>query len=651
MRELAVQASNTTLTDANRLALADEMTALTAEIDRIASTTQYNNNNLLDGSASALSFQIGDQADQNVGLSISSSKSADLGLSGAGASSSTGLIVGGKVDGTTTTLEYDDILINGETWGANANALTSANYVDPVTGAQKALSYTMGTAYGAAQIINTNSDAHGVTASAITALSRDSVTGVSTGAALAGDSEITLTGAETQTLDIGQTSNMAELAAALTAADEHITATVNARGGIDYLDTLGRTITLDNSAATLAAFGFAAAANTGHLVLNSVDGSSDIVISGNTDLFSQNEPFANTLATGVGERKDGAAALGLNYGSYSYNGGTTVETSQISSTLMANTDTLTINGVKLGATTVDISAATYLAASDFAAVFNAVSAESGVTATAKNEVTFAINMLDASLTNSVDTEGPDILTFNGVTTTLGSQMSLTALVASLNNDHLNTSTGLVFAESGGSNIVVTSASGATIEATDAGSNSMITAAIHHDGTALDRNASILTPAASEVYAFRGYLELSNANGDVVLGTTATNDDSYAVAETLAANLGLELSKKDDTIAGSTGLDLSSATTASAAITSIDNALSAVNTIRGGLGAMANRLEHTVSNLTTTIENHSASRSRIMDADFAAESAALSKAQVLAQASTAMLAQANAVPQLALQLLQ
>ena len=94
-----------------------------------------------------------------------------------------------------------------------------------------------------------------------------------------------------------------------------------------------------------------------------------------------------------------------------------------------------------------------------------------------------------------------------------------------------------------------------------------------------------------------------------------------------------------------------ATTASAAINSIDNALSAVNSIRGGLGAMANRLEYTLSNLTTTIENHSASRSRIMDADFAAESAALSKAQVLAQASTAMLAQANAAPQLALQLLQ
>ena len=74
-------------------------------------------------------------------------------------------------------------------------------------------------------------------------------------------------------------------------------------------------------------------------------------------------------------------------------------------------------------------------------------------------------------------------------------------------------------------------------------------------------------------------------------------------------------------------------------------------IRGGLGALSNRLDHTVNNLTAAVENHSASRSQILDADFATESAALAKAQVLSQASTAMLAQANAAPQLVLQLLQ
>jgi flagellin len=70
-----------------------------------------------------------------------------------------------------------------------------------------------------------------------------------------------------------------------------------------------------------------------------------------------------------------------------------------------------------------------------------------------------------------------------------------------------------------------------------------------------------------------------------------------------------------------------------------------------LGALQNRLDYTISSLQNTVENHSASRSRVMDADFAVESANLAKSQVLAQASTAMLAQANAAPQLALQLLQ
>ena len=91
--------------------------------------------------------------------------------------------------------------------------------------------------------------------------------------------------------------------------------------------------------------------------------------------------------------------------------------------------------------------------------------------------------------------------------------------------------------------------------------------------------------------------------------------------------------------------------ASAAIAAIDTALGNVNSIRGELGALQNRLDYTISSLQNTVENHSASRSRVMDADFAVESANLAKSQVLAQASTAMLAQANAAPQLALQLLQ
>ena len=84
---------------------------------------------------------------------------------------------------------------------------------------------------------------------------------------------------------------------------------------------------------------------------------------------------------------------------------------------------------------------------------------------------------------------------------------------------------------------------------------------------------------------------------------------------------------------------------------IDKALEQINDSRSELGAVNNRLDFTISNLSNVSEKTSAARSRILDADFAAESAALSRSQVLQQASQAMLAQANARPQQVLSLLQ
>ena len=99
------------------------------------------------------------------------------------------------------------------------------------------------------------------------------------------------------------------------------------------------------------------------------------------------------------------------------------------------------------------------------------------------------------------------------------------------------------------------------------------------------------------------------------------------------------------------IDISTANGAQKAIDVIDNALETINETRGDLGAINNRLDFTVNNLANVSENVAAARSRIEDADFAAESAALSRAQVLQQAGTAMLAQANAAPQQVLSLLQ
>jgi flagellin len=103
--------------------------------------------------------------------------------------------------------------------------------------------------------------------------------------------------------------------------------------------------------------------------------------------------------------------------------------------------------------------------------------------------------------------------------------------------------------------------------------------------------------------------------------------------------------------GLSSLDVLSTGSASQALDTIDTALDAVNSARGNLGALQSRFESAISNIQVTAESVSAARGRIVDADFAAETANLSRAQILQQAGTAMVAQANQLPQQVLSLLR
>jgi flagellin len=98
------------------------------------------------------------------------------------------------------------------------------------------------------------------------------------------------------------------------------------------------------------------------------------------------------------------------------------------------------------------------------------------------------------------------------------------------------------------------------------------------------------------------------------------------------------------------LDVSSVDSAQRTLAMVDSALAAVNGQRAKFGALQSRFETTIANLATTSENMAASRSRIRDTDFAQETANLTRAQILQQAGTAMLSQANALPQNVLSLL-
>ena len=138
----------------------------------------------------------------------------------------------------------------------------------------------------------------------------------------------------------------------------------------------------------------------------------------------------------------------------------------------------------------------------------------------------------------------------------------------------------------------------------------------------------------------------------LVSTTADIVVAHAGASSSAAITGLTAATTARaTSTGFSSLDISTTSGADTAMQSMDAALSAISTARASMGAIQNRFSSVVANLSTTSENLSAARSRIQDADFAKETAQLTRTQILQQAGTAMLAQANQAPQSVLSLLR
>lgn len=165
-------------------------------------------------------------------------------------------------------------------------------------------------------------------------------------------------------------------------------------------------------------------------------------------------------------------------------------------------------------------------------------------------------------------------------------------------------------------------------------------------TAIDgRNITIagtVTNTGLTAATTRGTVGLSSTStGGIVIAGTTPADAGFTAGTTAASATGTAVSV----------LDISTVSGANTALATIDAALTTINGERAKLGAIQNRFSSTIENLQTSAENQAAARSRIQDADFAAETAALSRAQVLQQAGTAMIAQANQLPQQVLQLLK
>ena len=284
---------------------------------------------------------------------------------------------------------------------------------------------------------------------------------------------------------------------------------------------------------------------------------------------------------------------------------------------------LTLNGFQIGAANVG-SAPGQSAASAYskAAAINAVSAQSGVTATAQ----------PTTVTGGVAT------TFGGVTS--GATTTINGIVIgdiAVGTDAIGQGANTAAAIN-----LKSSQTGVTATADNTGKVTL-TAADGRDiavGAGLTAAATGLTPAATTNGTIK--LDTTNAAGIVVSGGTPAN--AGLTAGTTAPTTTL-------TVNSISSINVLTAAGATNALSAIDGALSTVSSARASLGAVQNRFSSVVASLQTTSENLSASRSRIQDADFALETANLSRAQVLQQAGTAMVAQANQLPQGVLALLR
>lgn len=141
------------------------------------------------------------------------------------------------------------------------------------------------------------------------------------------------------------------------------------------------------------------------------------------------------------------------------------------------------------------------------------------------------------------------------------------------------------------------------------------------------------------------------NGVTLFSSTTGTDVTVTIATDATNTVDLTSLGIDGTKVSATALDVSTSTLADTTITNVDDALADVSATRATLGAGQNRLESAINNLTTNSTNLSDARSRIVDTDYSAETTALAKAQILSQASTAMLAQANQSQQNVLSLLR
>jgi len=625
MRELSVQASNGSMNADNRAASQLEVAQLKAQIDDVAKQTNFNSIKLLDGSAGAIKLQTGVRAGELMTMSVDSVQTKDIGLGSRASLTSTGF--SGTAGSLAKNTAAGDLVLNGVTVRASSAA------DDTLSSSDKSSS-----AIAKAAAINAASAQSGVVA----VLGNTTVGGTAmTGAGGAG--AITINGVATAS--ITTTSDMgANRALAVNAINA-----ISAQTGVRAVDTgdvnKGVVLVADDARNITVAFGGAqTAAFTGVGAASVYTGTYQLSSTTNAPITVSSSSNGNLVNAG------------LTAGTYSANVSamTSVDRAvaaaapSTTTTGLLQAGTLRINGTSI----VAASTADDPASADTNAAGTAIT--SSTKAASAIAIAAAINKATGT-TGVTATAAPNVVTGSAYTATAGTGKSLSLNGVTIALDTLTTSSTrsdvatLINSKTGETGVVaVDNGSGLTLTAAD-GRNISIgsdttAAALGIDSNAFYNNATYAT-AQSGAKTTYARVTLQSDKSFTVEGGSDGNDNFAKLGFKTGTFGGVDNGVKVASI------DISTQAGAQVALTALDAALKSVSLNQAKLGAFQNRLDAVISNLTEVNQNMSASRSRIQDTDYAAETTNLAKSQIIQQAATAMLAQANQSSQSVLSLLK
>jgi flagellin len=646
IRELAIQSANDTNSASDRASLQAEVNQLQAEMTRIASTTSFNDKLLLNGDMTNAQFQVGANANETISFSIPSAKATALGSNDVTTDNPNGI--------ETATYSGNVFASDGDEMGAvNAHAINNG-----VTGAE-VLTLTDGAGATQTYTIPANGEANTI-AAAITALN---------GATATASNSILITG----------TAN--DAAQGLTVTTDGVDLTI--ANGIDVTDADALAAALmadaDYDPATMSitsdGTGVTVSNNTGvDINVAIATGGADtqaVTVAGLDGNAATPVQFGVTPAVTVSGQVN--VALELDYtiesdqastGYFSSAGANTTVTtvkSGVTDTSAANSvglQTLTIIGPQ-GSSTADITE--NATAEGIATAINAEAGNTGVTAEARTEATLFGLSADGTVNFQLQGSNATPASITATVTTT----DLTALAHAINRE--SGQTGITATLEGSNNrIVLVMAEGNDIQISDfshgsASDPGVFTIAGTEVSMKVLGNESTGAPAYGDSDAttlfdggLNSTLDSTVVGGEVTFyGSDTFNITSDIDATTTGGSIfdGAANTANTSTLHSVADIDVSDVQGANDAIQIVDGAIGQIDRIRGDLGAIQNRFESTISNLQNVSENLSAARARILDADIAQETSAMTKSNILQQAGVSILAQANQSPQLALQLLQ